>query len=227
MPESHEQILELIRERSVLKQDVFANTKTAFEELKGVLDRCMDEIQDHFGKSDDRVTMHYREKGEFEAEIKIAGDILIFHMHTNVGKFDSSSSLWQTGYLEEDPSNGYVGVINVYNFLSDSLQYNRENDVGYLIARIFINRENHYLVQGKGQLGYRFNDFIHEQWSKEKLMDIVHTAILYTLDFDLYAPPYSRGQIVTVSQIQSLSERLNIATGKRLGFQFGIDNEER
>ena len=44
----------------------------------------------------------------------------------------------------------YCGVINMYNFLSDSFKYNRENDLGYLIGRMFINKENTF-VEGKGK----------------------------------------------------------------------------
>jgi hypothetical protein len=43
---------------------------------------------------------------------------------------------------------GYFGVVNVYNFLSDSFRYNRERDLGYLVARIFLNKEGHFFVQG-------------------------------------------------------------------------------
>ena len=36
------------------------------------------------------------------------------------------------------------------------------NDLGYLIGRIFINHENHFMVQGKRQLGFLYNDFINQ-----------------------------------------------------------------
>ena len=34
----------------------------------------------------------------------------------------------------------FCGIINIYNFLSDSFKYNRESDLGYLVGRIFINK---------------------------------------------------------------------------------------
>jgi hypothetical protein len=55
-------------------------------------------------------------------ELKVAGDTIIFHMHTNVFKLDQSHSLWKTSYLGEDELRGYFGVVNMYNFLSDSFK---------------------------------------------------------------------------------------------------------
>jgi hypothetical protein len=78
-------------------------------------------------------------------ELKAAGDLIIFHMHTNVFKLDQSHSLWKSSYLEEDEMRGYFGLINVYNFLSDSFKFNREGDLGYLVARIFLNKDGHFL----------------------------------------------------------------------------------
>ena len=36
---------------------------------------------------DDRVIIEYKDSGEFEAQLRVAGDILIFQMHSNVFKF--------------------------------------------------------------------------------------------------------------------------------------------
>lgn len=45
----------------------------------------------------------------------------------------------------------YCGLV-IYNFLSDSFRkFNRNADEGYLIGRIFINRERRYFVEGKQQ----------------------------------------------------------------------------
>ncbi|MCB0760833.1 MAG: hypothetical protein KDC12_04860 [Flavobacteriales bacterium] len=225
MTEARELILKLIEEKARVKQDVFFNTKERFAELKDVLDQTMSELQESFGDRDNRITMYYKSKGEYEAEVKIAGDILIFHMHTNVFQFDKSHSLWRSSYLKDDESNGFVGVINIYNFLADSFKFHRQQDIGYLVARVFVNRDNHFLVQGKRQLGFLYNDFIGSELTKEKMIDIVESTILYTLDFDMLTPPYQNMQEVTVEQIQALSDNLNIITGKRLGFRFSSDDD--
>jgi hypothetical protein len=218
-----ETIDKLLKEKSVLKQDVFYTTINTFQDLKEVLKESIAEIKERFGSTDDRVEFYYKDRGDFQVEVKIAGDILIFQMHTNVFQFDAEHSLWRSSYFKDNEPNSYVGIINVYNFLADSIKYQRTMDVGYMISRIFINRERHFLVQGKRQLGFLYNDMINSTLDKEALKKVVESTFLYTLDFDLLTPPYENFQEITVEQIQSISQSHSLATGKRLGFRFGLD----
>lgn len=224
MSEQIKQIYDTVLAKASMKQDVYNNTLEMFKELKFVLLEVANELREHC-KADNRLDFHYRDRGDFQAELKVAGDVLIFHMHTNVFQFDRSHSVWHSSYIKENPNNSYVGIINVYNFLSDSFKYQRIADHGYLIARIFINRENHFLVQGKRQLGYLFNDFINSKMDRTHLRSIIDCAIQYTLEFDLYTPPYENMQLVTVDAIQSVTHSADLATGKRLGFRFGLEDE--
>lgn len=223
MSEAQELIAKLVQERSCLKQDVYSKTKETFDMLKEVLNEVIQELETRFLVKDKRIEFYFRDKGEFEAEIKVAGDVLIFHMHTNIFQFDRSHGVWNSSYLKEDELNAYVGMINVYNFLADSFKFNRKNDLGYMIARIFINHEGHFLVQGKRQLGYLYNDFLNSIVDREKLKAIVESALIYTIGFDLYTPPYKDVQQVTVGQMEALSQNLSLSTGKRLGFKYGYD----
>jgi hypothetical protein len=224
MNETRETLYRLVSEKAVLKQDVYHNTMRVFAELKSVLSETVRDVAANYGRSDERVEFHYRDRGDFQAEIKIAGDVLVFYMHTNVFQLDGSNAIWKSGYVKDNPENAYVGIINVYNFLADSFKYQRVSDVGYLIARIFVNKENHFMVQGKRQLGFLYNDFINSVLDKEALQKVVDSAILYTLDFDLLAPPYENLQQVTVDEIQSVTTSTNLATGKRMGFKFGLED---
>jgi hypothetical protein len=223
-PTPAETIDRLLREMSVLKQDVFHLTIDTFHDFKLVLQEVIKETSQKFGDTDKRVEIYYRDRGDFQAEIKVGSDILIFQMHTNVFQFDSTHPLWKSGYFKDNDKNSYVGIINIYNFLSDSIRYQRQWDMGYLIGRVFVNRERHFMVQGKRQLGYLFNDMINSELTKEKIKEVVHSAILYTLDFDLLVPPYENLQEITLEQIQSISQSHSLATGKRLGFRFGLED---
>jgi hypothetical protein len=223
-PTPAETIDRLLREISVLKQDVFHLTIDTFHDFKLVLQEVIKETSQKFGDTDKRVEIYYRDRGDFQAEIKVGSDILIFQMHTNVFQFDSTHPLWKSGYFKDNDKNSYVGIINIYNFLSDSIRYQRQWDMGYLIGRVFVNRERHFMVQGKRQLGYLFNDMINSELTKEKIKEVVHSAILYTLDFDLLVPPYENLQEITLEQIQSISQSHSLATGKRLGFRFGLED---
>lgn len=218
-------VAQALKTKSVLKQDVFANTTRWFGILKDVLSEVHHELCDDMDGCDTRVVVKYTDKGPHEADFQIAGDTLIFHMHTNVFTFDSRNPIWKSSYLE-DPRNGHCGIINVYNFLTDSFRYHRDNDAGYLIARIFINHEDHFIVQGRRQFAVRYNNFGTSILTKDLLKDVVYDAFSFTMNFDMYIPPYDAVKEVSVFEIRELSDHLRIKTGKRLGFQFSANKED-
>jgi len=219
-------IFDTLTEKSLLKRDVCENTILNFKILKQTLKTFADQLSTRVAKVDNRIRVEYRDKGDYEAQLWVAGDVMVFHMHTNVFQFDSDNSLWRTSYLKDNANRGYCGIINIYNFLADSFTYNRVNDSGYLIGRMFVNSENHYMLQGKRQLGFLYNDFINAVLDKDAMEKIVESAILYSLDFDLFTPPYEQVQEVSVGEIQALSDNSQMRTGKRLGFMFQADSDE-
>src|SRR4051812_13577729 len=221
-----ELILKVLKEKSSLKQDVFYKNIKVFEELKVTLKEVVAELKKDAEKIDKRIVVDYAEKGPHEIELKVAGDVLFFHMHTNVFEFDKSHAMWKTSYVRDHPTRSYCGMIYIYNFLADSFKYNRASDVGYMIARIFTNSEQHYFVEGKRQLGFLYNDFPNKKIDKQALKNIIESAIIYAIDFDLFTPPFNEMQEVSVSQILEASENMRIKTGKRLGFRFQADSDQ-
>lgn len=224
-PTAHELILKLLKEKSSLKQEVFHKTIAAFSLLKEVLRETADQLKPEALAIDKRLIIEYKEKSEFEVELRVAGDVLIFYMHTNVFEFDKSHPLWKSSYVRENPDFSFCGQIHVYNFLSDSFRYNRVNDLGYLIGRIFLNVENHYFVDGKRQLGFLYNDFAKNVVDHAALKKVVESLILYVLDFDLFTPPFDAVKEVSVSQILEASMSMQMKTAKRLGFRFQADTD--
>jgi len=217
-------IIEALSLKSGVKQLVYANTIAAFNTLKEILVNITNDFNDQLSNTNERVSLEFSDKGVFVAQIRVAGDILIFSMHSNIFEFDRENKVWESPYLKEDPLNSYCGIINIYNFLDDSFRYQRLDDLGYLIARIFINRNNHIFVEGKRQTGYLYKTFGKTKITKSILRKIISRAMGYALAFDLLVPPYENVKIATVHQ---LSEKMNISqlkTGKRLGFQFNSDD---
>lgn len=220
-----EEIVSILKSRSVLKQDIFKVTKDAFQMLKGVLKEEVDLLKSEVG-DDDRIRLKYEDKGASEIQLFIGSDVVIFHQHTNVFKFDETNAVWKTSYLKNNPDLGFCGIINIYNFLADSYQYNRLNDLGYLIGRVFINKEDHFMVEGKGQLGFLYRDFMHSVFNEETIRAIVQKVIAYSLNFDLFTPPYDQVQEVSVFEMQQISSSSKLKTGKRLGFHFENQNDK-
>ena len=208
-----------------MKQDVYANTLNAFLTLKKTAKQVVLELSKEANAIDKRVIIEYKEKGEFEFELRVAGDLLIFAMHTNIFEFDKGHPVWKSSYIKEDHTRTFCGMINIYNFLNDSFKYSRINDLGYVIGRIFINKENHYFVEGKRQLGFLYNDFVQAVIDEKAIKAMLESTILYCLNFDLYTPPFDAIKEISVQDMQSVSESMQIKTGKRLGFRFQADND--
>ena len=216
-------ILDTIIRKSTLKQRVFDNTFAAFNELKETLFEMASEMDDELdGKLDRRVRLEYRDRGKFEAQLQVANDILIFQMHTDVFEFDANHLIWQNPYVQSDRENSYCGLINIYNFLSDSFKFNRNADEGYLIGRIFINRERRYFVEGKQQTSMRAMNFGKAEIDREALIGILEPAIWFALNFDLLMPPYEDNKRVTVDQFNTKMDNSKFVTGKRLGYDLEV-----
>ena len=218
-------ILETIVSKSTLKQKVFDNTFATFNDLKETLLEMASEMDDQLdGLLDRRVRLEYRDRGKFEAQLQIAEDILIFSMHSNVFEFNREHIIWQNSYVRDNRDNSYCGVINIYNFLSDSFKFNRNADEGYLIGRIFINREKCYFVEGKQQTSMRPMQFGKAEIDSEALVRILESAIYYALHFDLLLPSYDDNKRVTVDQFNTKLDNSKFVTGKRLGYDFDVDD---
>lgn len=211
-------LLDLLKAKSGHKQDVFKNTRKWFDVFKQELTECVSILKEEL--DDPRIRFRVEDKGDSEARLYIGSDVLVFHMHSNVFKIPPHDYSAQTSYVLNDPRNAYCGVINVYDFLADSYEYNRHHDVGYLIARIFINADDHFKIEGKGQIGFIYQNFMNQVLTQELVEKIILRLSIYALEFDLLTPPYQAVNQVSVSELQTLSSNTKLKTGKRLGFQF-------
>jgi hypothetical protein len=218
------EIINILKEKSLLKQRVYDNTFESFCILKEVLKSMSKDINNSLAGADGRIKLEYTDRSNFDAQIKVAGDMLLFSMHSNIFQFDRDHPAWKTPYIQKNKYNAYSGIINIYNFLADSFRYSRQDDLGYLIARIFINHEKQYFVEGKRQMGMLFTNYGSEEISRQSLQLIISTAIQYSLEFDLLVPPYDTVKIATVGQAEAKIQHSRVITGKRLGFQFNSDD---
>ncbi len=218
-------ILETLAQKAVVKQTVYENTIATFKILRSVCKYISQNTQKSLKGLNTKITSSYRESGNSQIELMVAGDLLVFSKHTNVFIFDRSHPIWKTSLVSQDHYSAYCGVINIYNFLADSFKYNRSEDAGYLIGRIFVNRNMNFIVEGKRQLGVLYNNFGDQQVETKTMRNVVQSAILYSLDFDLLVPPYEQNSIVTVAQMQDNNDYANLKTGKRLGFKFYNEND--
>jgi len=225
MNENVKKIAGLLKSKGNLKQDIYKITFERFETLKNKLSEISNKLNsEKDGK--DKYDVTYKENGKFEAKIKFAGDELIFNMHSNVFGFDAESYVHTLDYVKEDSSRQFCGMIEVYNFLADSFKYNRLHDVGYMIARIFINKDGHFYVEGEDQLGFLYKEFDKMVLTDEIICMIIENAMMYAIGFDLWVPKYAQVKALTVGQKIQQEGNIVHLTGKRVGFEFSNLNKK-
>ena len=223
--ELKESLKDLVFSKSELKRNVYDATKETFEIFRSTTHDLIELFRKQCSKEGKNVAFEFTDRGDFEFEVKFAGDILLFMMHTNVFEFSRDHQVMKTPYVREDPRRSYCGVIHIYNFLADSFAYQRDNDLGYMIGRVFVNHEKHYFIEGKRELGMLYTNFNTSEVTPESVQGIVESAIEYTTNFDLLTPPYDEVKLVSVGEMRTNFDKKSLVTGKRLGFRFQADSE--
>jgi len=224
--ENYAKILTEFENKASLKQAIYRKTTEVFELLKKQLIKTASKLKSDYQSKDPSVEIDYKENNKFEVQLKFSGDMMVVSMHSNVFNFGTGHSVFQTNYIKEDPSRSYCGIIYIHNFLADSIKYNRLADEGSLIARLLINKEKHFLVEGEGALDFLYQDFSANLVTEEALTDIIERSILFCLASDLIIPPYAQIKEVTLNQKQSMLAASGYPTGKHLGYQFKAETEQ-
>ena len=221
--ERREAIVDLLVNKAAMKQDIADYSEGVFESFKVVV---QDEVKELKKKVDDsRIRLSYEDKGKYEFRLFIGSDTLVFQLHPNVFRFDDENPIWDSEYMKENGANGFFAVIHIFNFLAESVEQNRMNDAGYLIGRMFMNHNYHFMVEGKGPMGEMFTDPETSVLTDEVQRQIVQMAMAYAIDFDLVVPPYEMVQQISIGQVNQISSDLQTATGKRLGFKFSAEDD--
>lgn len=216
-------IRQLLESKSTAKQITYKNLLAAFSVLGKESERIIDELKTT-KPADTDVTVEFSWINEHEFHVKLAGDLLVFVLHTNVVTFDEEHGVMKTPYIREKEVNRYFGQIMVYNFMSDSLKFNRMNDPGYLVARLLINHEGRFLVEGDGQLGFLYNTISTQPISENDLNTLVKLSLMAAIENDLMAPPFPQVRFITLFQKQEKTQELG--AGQKIGFKMSYQNNQ-
>jgi len=224
MADDSNALVQLVLSKGGLSKDVTDKTFETLGKLKKVLHQLEGELKRAVESKDARIKIQYKDRGNFEAEIKMADDLLIFIMHTNSFVFEPAHPIWKNSYVSLDPSRGTVGMISIYNFLSDSFKFDRRHDIGHLVGRIFVNREGNIFMEGKRQLGILFNDYSSTKGDEATLRAIAEACISFSLEIDANVPPFEAMKEITVFEAMVNTMQSTVTTSKRLGFKFEGEN---
>lgn len=218
-------ICDLLVNKGGLKQEIFSKSIESMELFCTEAQKFDQFYKDNFEDINPKVNVHFTKRNQYEFQLKFAGDILVFLLHTNVFEFSRNHEVMRSTYIKEDKNRSYCGMIYIYNFLADSFKYNRINDIGYLIGRILINKDGHYYIEGKRELAQILNNFSDNTITSESAREILLSAIEYTVNFDLLVPEYNNDIQITVNDmLQIENQNMLLRTGKRLGFRFEPDD---
>ena len=210
-----------IVEKSSLLNNVLNNTKDAFVIFKETAQGIIKQMQE----ASPDTKFIFQNKSELEFEIRFGADVLIFSMHTNVFEFSRQHEVMKLPYVTQDKNRSYCGMINIYNFLADSFDYDRDYDIGYMIGRVFINKDNHYFIEGKREVGLLYSNFNTSIINKESISNIILSSMEYANNFDLLVPPFDEVKTISIAEMKINSSTKRLITAKRLGFEFQQDRE--
>ncbi|RNI27077.1 hypothetical protein EFA69_12925 [Rufibacter immobilis] len=217
-----ETIFEGLRQKSTTKQAIFRNTKSIFEQLRNSSIELVENLKQRITEVDSNVVIEYRSINEFEFHIKFSGDLLVFVMHSNVITLPEDHELMKSSYVEEDFRRRFFGHIMAYNFMADSIKYNRLNDPGYLLGRVLINIENHFYLEGVKQLDLNYNDMARNAINEKTLRLFIESAMIASVNNDLMAPDVDEIRKITVKQ--KLEEQ-QVSTPQKVGFSFSYQRK--
>lgn len=220
-----EKIISTLKTKAVLKQEIYDKTAFTFALIKETISEIVSEYNKELENEDNRILLKYNINSEFSIEMKAAGDLLFFTMHSNIFEFPNYHEIFKDSYYKENINESYCGIISIYNFLSDSFKYDRDEDEGYLFGRIFINRNSCFFIDGLPELGFSYPEFKNKT-TKENIKNVIEVAIAYALKFDLFVPNFTDVSKIYVNQMKTQILNSKIRTGKRMGFQYDLHKNE-
>lgn len=213
-------IFEGLKQKSTAKQAIYRNTKEIFEKLRAISKDLVKRLSQRISPLDSNVVIEYRDVNDLEFHIKISGDLLIFVMHSNIVTFPDDFDLMKSEYVEADFKRRFFGHIMAYNFMADSIKYNRMNDPGYLLGRLLINIENHYYLEGVDQLNLEDQDIAKNTVTDESLLLMVESALIAAVNNDLMAQDLDEIRKMTVKQ---KLDNQQLSRTQKVGFNFSYE----
>ena len=221
------EMCELLIKKGELKENIFDETHKTFVLFKKNVELFENHYKSNFYNEHKKIEVEYKNMSPHEFQLRFAGDVLIFMMHSNIFEFPRNHEVMSSKYIAADRDRSYCGQIQIFNFLADSFKYNRINDLGYMIGRILINKEGHYYVEGKRELAQVLNNFSLNKITDDTAKEIVNSAIKYAINFDLLLPNYAAFKEISVNDMINIqNSTFTLTTAKRLGFRFERDEEK-
>lgn len=215
----NERINTLVNEKVTVAELVKKNCTGWFDVFKSEAQKVIQHLYTSVKDKSLQPLLNYDEKGSRQCSVRVGEDFIVAHLQANTFRFDDAHFLNKTSYVKSNPENGFCGIINVYSFLSDSILKSKDKDVGFLVARVFINKENHFFVEGKKQIGLLYNDFANDIIDASKIEIIIKAVLVFAMEHDLFVPPFEVVQSLTVNELENNVFTSSLSGEKQLGYR--------
>lgn len=212
-------VVQLIKGKISLKIKLFHKAVEWFKELEEEAQNLLEDIKREVLSFNNQIKIELIKFNEFQFRIRIGGETLVVAMHSNIHQIPTYHYFWNLQYLKDNPLNGFCALIYFYNFLNDSFLYNRTEDTGELIARMYVNHEKHFFVEGKHRMDFLYTEFDKQILTRDKMKEILIQALFCSLSSDLTTPELGVVMKTTVGAIQSIIGSSYFSTGKKIGFR--------
>jgi hypothetical protein len=219
MEDRLDDIINGLHQKSITKQTIYRNTKQAFDRMKEISQELVEEITERITSQGANVFVEYRNVNEHEFHIKFSGDLLVFIMHSNIVTFPDDYEIMRNDYVDEDFRRRFFGHIMAYNFMADTIKYNRLDDPGYLVGRMLINIDNHFCIEGVKQMDVpdeEVSDISSNTLNDKSLRNILESAMVAAVNNDLMGQDVSDIERITLKQ---KLENTHLIKPRKLGFQ--------
>ncbi|MEO0312006.1 MAG: hypothetical protein RIQ89_1663 [Bacteroidota bacterium] len=216
------EIHELIATNVKSKIKALENGAKAFENICEAMEVIVADLKIKYQHD---FNIEFYKKSKYEAILTVADDTLLCTLHTNAFKIDEVLQKNMGPYFEEHPDSVFCSKIRIYNFLTDSLKLNRQQDTGLLLGRIFIDQRNRFFVEGKKQLGFKYNDIQSQEFTLETAKNILIDALTIAMNIEIFIPSMESMNQVSLQEIQDQHSN-GFSVGKKLGFRFSNDSEK-
>ena len=213
-------IFDGLQQKSTAKQAIYRNALAAFDCLRLVSQELVVELTRKLNPLDASVVIEYRSINDMEFHIRFSGDLLIFVMYSNIVTFPDDYGPMPSAYVAGDFRRRFFGHIMAYNFMADSIKYQRLNDPGYLVGRLLVNIDNCYFLEGVQQLELPANDMSDNPVAPGAMRLFVESAMIAAVNNDLIAPPLPEIQKISVKQ---KLENQQVSRGSKVGFSFSSE----
>ncbi len=218
-------LVDILKSKSSTKQQTYRQLQSVFDQLEKQSKRLCKEILDQYVNKDQDIVLEVSKPHDHEFRFTFAGDMLVFVLHTNIVSFGPEYFYNKTAYVQQNPNRKYVGQINVYNFMADSIRHNRLKDPGYLIARIIINHEGKFFIEGERPVQLLGETISENKITENDIYLIVLNMVSLAIKQDLFIPPLEKIKSIT---LQHLIEREQLmGAGNKIGFQFIEEKPEK